>query len=254
LLRVARAAGGNSAAFGFDLLPAFVPVAPVKGPRFAGELLAGRFEKFFGGRGLCLHGLFLAPLGVSLEEGKAVAGVFGTKLDGLLQMLARLAAASEAGRPARGVAVQDPNGSVSARIVKLRIELYGLFPDVFHLVDELQSTQEFGCGKLAEIQTEIIMGRRRLWIQADAVTARIDPFLGQCRTLRVVGCEFGQIERGAAEHPGSFHAVGLLAISLLGFVVDALGPRGDGRDAGDVVGRPNAGSPKPNAQNPNAEP
>src|SRR5262245_26399652 len=98
------------------------------------------------------------------------------------------------------------------------------------------------------------MGRRGLWIQADAVAAGVDALLGQRRTLRIVRGEIGQIKRGAAELPGGLHAVGFLLVSRPGFFVEELWERGDGCDAGGFIGCASAGSSKRKTQSPKEEP
>src|SRR2546425_263708 len=74
---VARRFGG----FCLNLLPAAVPVLPIRFPVFSGQRLAGPLERVFGGCELRLDGGFVTPLEIGFEQAEQVFGMVGAKLD-----------------------------------------------------------------------------------------------------------------------------------------------------------------------------
>src|SRR5439155_16341713 len=89
-------------------------------------------------------------------------------------------------------------------------------------------------------------------IDRDGAAAGLDALVGQGRATGVSGGKFGQVERGASELPGGLDAVGFLAPTGFGLLIETLRTR---RDRGDSdLGRSRPGSSKLKAQSPKENP
>src|SRR5438093_10734979 len=101
-------------------------------------------------------------------------------------MLPGLALAADARGPSGRFEIKEPEIAVRPGVVEFRVKRPHGHEFALHLVNDLQGSERFRAGHLAEVHAQVIMSRRRVRAARDELTAGGNAFVSTPLTLVVL--------------------------------------------------------------------